>query len=81
MKKYLSLSKPIIQPSYRGHLHANITNDYASITLLGVNRLDTGSYTLIISTYPNDEESISAVEISVLCKYKETLKTKLHKQR
>ena len=80
MNKHFALSKPIIRRAYRGRLHANMTNDYTSITLLGVNRLDKGNYTLEVTSLPDEEGNISAVEISVLCKYKETLKTMLHKQ-
>ena len=68
--KYLSVTNPMIQLPYSGRLHANMTNDYASITLLGVSRLDSGSYTLEIKSLPYAKANISAVEISVLCKYK-----------
>ena len=60
--------------SYQGRLHANITNSYASVTLLGVNRLEMGSYTLRVSSQPDGESNSSTVEISVLCKYKEPAK-------
>lgn len=73
-------SKPIIQRAYRGRLHANMTNDYTSITLLAVNRLDKGSYTIEIISLPYVDANTSEVDISVLCKYKETLETMLHKQ-
>ncbi|CAH3163872.1 unnamed protein product, partial [Pocillopora meandrina] len=59
-------SKPIIQRAYRRRLHANMTNDYTSITLLAVNRLDKGSYTIEISSLPNADANTSEVEISVL---------------
>lgn len=68
--KYHGVTNPIIQLPYSGRLHANMTNDYASITLLGVSRLDSGSYTLEIKSLPYAKANISAVEISVLCKYK-----------
>ena len=64
-------SIPLIQRSYIGRLQVNMTNDYASITFLGVNRLDKGSYRLEVRTYPFGGKSSSEVEISVLCKYKE----------
>ena len=80
VEKYSGFSRPIIQSAYEGRLHANMTNDYTSITLLGVNRLDKGSYTLEIISLPDVNANISAVEISILCKYKETLETMLHKQ-
>ena len=70
-EKLASDSVPLIRRSYSGRLHVNITNDYTSITFLGVNRLDKGSYRLEVSTYPYGQRSSSAVEISVLCKYKE----------
>ena len=69
------LSKALVIPnSYQGRLHANITDSYASVTLLGVNRLEMGSYTLRVSSQPNGESNSSTVEISVLCKYKEPAK-------
>ena len=80
VNKHFALSKPVMQRAYRGRLHANMTDDYTLITLLGVNRLDKGSYMLEVTSLPDEEGNTSAVEISVLCKYKETLKTMLHKQ-
>ena len=71
VEKLASDRVPVIQRSYSGRLHVNITNDYTSITFLGVNRLDKGSYRLEVSTNPYGERSSSEVEISVLCKYKE----------
>ena len=66
------LSSALLIPSpYQGRLHANITDSYASVTLLGVNRLEMGSYKLTVSSQPNGESNSSTVEISVLCKYKE----------
>ena len=73
MEKYSGFSRPIIQSAYEGRLHANMTNDYTSITLLGVNRLDKGGYTLEVTSIPGLQANTSAVEISVLCKYKVTL--------
>ena len=71
VEKLASDSTPMIELSYSGRLHVNMTNDYASITFLGVNRLDKGSYRLEVRTYPFGGKSSSEVEISVLCKYKE----------
>ena len=71
------LSTLSISTLYQGRLHANITDSYASVTLLGVNRLEMGSYTLRISSQPDGESNSSTVDISVLCKYKELLKTRL----
>ena len=68
--KYVGVTNPVIQLPYSGRLHAKMTKDYASITLLGVSRLDSGSYTLEVKSLPNGKANISAVEISVLCKYK-----------
>ena len=69
------LSSALLIPSpYQGRLHANITDSYASVTLLGVNRLEMGSYKLTVSSQPNGESNSSTVEISVLCKYKEPAK-------
>ena len=64
----------LIPTSYQGRLHANITDSYASVTLLGVNRLEMGSYKLTVLSQPNGESNSSTVEISVLCKYKEPAK-------
>lgn len=64
------LSTLSISTLYQGRLHANITDSYASVTLLGVNRLEMGSYTLRVSSQPDGESNSSTVEISVLCKYK-----------
>ena len=64
------LSTLSITTSYQGRLHANITDSYASVTLLGVNRLEMGSYTLRVSSQPDGESNSSTVEISVLCKFK-----------
>ncbi|CAH3163878.1 unnamed protein product [Pocillopora meandrina] len=52
--------------SYQGRLHANITNSYTSITLLGVKRSEMGSFTLKISSQPNMVSTSTTVEISVL---------------
>ena len=71
VEKLASDSVPLIGRSHSGRLHVNITNDYISITFLGVNRLDKGGYRLEVSTYPYGHRSSSEVEISVLCKYKE----------
>lgn len=73
VEKYVGISRPIIQSAYRDRLHANMTNDYTLITLLGVNRLDKGSYKLAVTSIPGLQANTSAVEISVLCKYKVTL--------
>lgn len=64
------LSTLLIPTLYQGRLHANITDSYASVTLLGVNRLEMGSYTLRVSSQPDGESNSSTLEISVLCKYK-----------
>lgn len=58
---------PWIKPSHRGRIYANVTNNYTSITLLGVNRLDKGSYALRVITNPGKDRTTSEVEISVLC--------------
>ena len=72
--KFSSVIKPVIQRPYRGRLHAKMTGNYTLITLLGASRLDNGSYTLEVISLPEVAARTSAVEISVLCKYKETLK-------
>ena len=67
-------SAPFIILPYRDRLRVTVTNNYTSITLMGVTRLDTGSYTLKVSTYPNGARRASTSEISVVCKYKEPIK-------
>ena len=64
------LSALFMANSYQGRLHANITNSYTSITLLGVKRSEMGSFTLKVSSQPNMVSTATTVEISVLCKYK-----------
>lgn len=66
VNKFYSISKYIIDLPYRGRLNANITKDYTSITLLGVNRLDMGSYTFTVTSLPYLATDVSTVEISVL---------------
>lgn len=68
LDKFASDDTPWITPSHRGRIYANITNNYTSITLLGVNRLDKGTYTLRVSANPHKDRTTSEVEISVLCK-------------
>ena len=63
--------------SYKGRLHANITNSYTSITLLGVKRSEMGSFTLKVLSQPNMVSTATTVEISVLCKYKVTMINKI----
>lgn len=63
--------------SYKGRLHANITNSYTSITLLGVKRSEMGSFTLKVSSQPSMVSTSTTVEISVLCKYKVTMINKI----
>lgn len=68
LDKFASDDKLWVKPSHRGRIYANITNNYTSITLLRVNRLDKGSYTLRVITNPHRDRTTSEVEISVLCK-------------
>lgn len=75
VSKFLTIL--LITDSFQDRLHASITNDYASITLLGVNRLETGSCKLELSSR-NGKSTSSTVEISVLCKYRDLVKTRLH---
>ena len=63
--------------SYQGRLHANINNSYTSITLLGVKRSEMGNFTLKVSSQPKMVSTSTTVEISVLCKYKVPMKTRL----
>lgn len=65
---------PYITPAYRGRLQANVTNTYASVTFLKVNRTDSTTYTLTIVSSTR-ERAKSHVEISVKCKYHNTKKT------
>lgn len=61
-----AVSAPRIISSYRSRLHANITSYHASITLFGVNRLDKGSYTLVVNFDPDYQTIASTVEISAI---------------
>ena len=46
-----------------------MTNNYTLITLLGVKRIDSGTYHLEVSAKPSRESKTSKVEISVHCEY------------
>ena len=74
MDKYSTSSPPWIRSSYRGRLLVNITNDYASIILLGVKRTDQGNYRLTVINQDRDRTDSRKVEIVVRCKYKELIK-------
>lgn len=83
MDKYSTSRPPWIRSSYRGRLLVNLTNDYASIILLGVKRTDEGSYRLTIVNQDRDRTDSRKVDIFVLCKYKELIKdnvTHAHKR-
>lgn len=70
------LNSLFIANLYESRLRANITDTYVSITLLGVKRSETGSYTLKVLPKENGESTSTTVEISVLCKYKVAVKTR-----
>ena len=74
MDKYSTFRPPWIRPSYKGRLLVNITNDYASIVLLGVKRTDQGRYWLTVVNQDRDRTESRKVEIFVRCKYKELIK-------
>lgn len=65
---------PSIAPGYEGRLEANVTDEYTSITFLGLNRADSTNYTLSIKS-DAAKKAYSKVKISVKCKYKKTNKT------
>lgn len=65
---------PLIALAYKGRLEANVTDSFASITFLRVNRNDSTTYTLTIKT--NDGGAVkSEIGILVTCKYKKTNQT------
>ena len=71
---------PWITSSYRSRLLAKITDNYTSITFLGVRRTDSETYSLTIVSNPDRDRTTSTVEISVQCKYEqETKNFSIHK--
>ena len=69
-----------IQSNYRSRLLAKGTDNYTSITLLGVRRTDSGTYSLTIISNPDRDRATSTVQISVQCKYEQETKTfSIHK--
>ena len=69
-------SEPWIDSKYRSRLLAKITDNYTSVTLLGVSRTDSGSYKLTIINNPVRDRTTSTVEISVQCEYEKETKKK-----
>ena len=63
-----------IHSKYSSRLLAKITDNYTSITLLGVNRTDSGTCGLTIISNPYRDRATSTVEISVQCKYEQEKK-------
>ncbi|CAH3163864.1 unnamed protein product, partial [Pocillopora meandrina] len=64
--KYSPFLPPWIKPSYRGRILVDITNNYTSIILLGVNRTDEGSYKLTVVSSEDRARNESKLEISIL---------------
>ena len=62
-------SGPWITSSYWGRLLAKITDNYTSITLLGVRRTDSETYGLTIISNPDRDRASSTVGIAVQCEY------------
>ena len=60
--------KAWIHSKYRSRLLMKVTDNYTSITLLGVNRTDSGTYFAEIVSNPDRERATSRVEISIQCK-------------
>ena len=63
-----------IEPKYKGRLLTKGTYNYTSITLLGVTRTDSGTYSLTIIRNPDRDRATSTVQISVQCKYEQETK-------
>ena len=62
-----------IEDSYKNRSEVKITDNFTLITLLGVRRTDSGTYSLTIISNPDRDKATSTVEISVQCEYvKET---------
>ena len=61
-------SETWINSKYRSRLLAKVTDNYTSIALFGVNRTDSGTYSLTMISKPNKDRATSTVEISVQCK-------------
>ena len=58
---------PFIVGIFRGRVENNITESFASIKFLSINRTDSRTYTLtVVNT--NGEQTFDTVEIQVLCK-------------
>ena len=58
---------PFITSIFRGRVANNITESFASIKFLAINRTDSRTYTLtVVNT--NGEQTFDTVEIQVLCK-------------
>ena len=57
----------LISTSFRGRITENITESFASITFLSVNRTDSKAYTLTV-TNVNGDENFDTVELQVQCK-------------
>ena len=73
-------SEPWIHSKYRSRLLTKVTDNYTSITLLGVSRTDSGTYSLTMISKPNRDRATSTLEISVQCKYEqETKEFSIHK--
>ena len=63
----IQTSAALISTSFRGRITENITESFASITFLSVNRTDSKAYTLAV-TNVNGDDNVDTVEIQVQCK-------------
>ena len=75
VEKSSSDEKPYIAPAFSGRLLANVTDTYASITFLGVNRTDSGKIYKVTIVSSSRETTYTEVGISVQCKCKRRKKT------
>ena len=56
-----------ITASFRGRITENVTESFASVKFLSLNRTDSNTYTLTV-TNSNGDENFDTVEIQVRCK-------------
>lgn len=56
---------PWIEPLYCGRLRVKISNNYTSITFVGVNRTDSGTHHLTVIANPSRRSKTSHLELSV----------------
>ena len=60
-------SAAVIPSGFRGRITGNITESFASVKFLSINRTDSNIYTMQVSNLNGDETAVT-VEIQVQCK-------------